>query len=477
MTTRFLTLSRVLGDRRGVTGLYFTLVIGTMMLLSLAALDMIRVHLVRSRLVTAADSAVLAAGGSLGEPPATWRAIGTAFFNANGKSALGETYTIKPADFVSGGNGGTTTLSLTFNADIPLLSGVFGTMGNMRFAVSNQAQRRSQAFELAMVLDNTGSMWTANDNIGALRTDAQILLNTLALNAVNGTLQNASVALVPYSTAVNAGAFAQNLLPGQTVGTGDRDWWGCLIEPSSPDTLQINAGSSADWLKYDWKSDTDNNYDTYGVFSDWDNGNGSTGPNLGCPKTPLTPLTRNVAALTAAISSMRPWSRGGTSSDIGMAWGLRALAPNGPIATGAPFNGATAKVLVLMTDGEAGYFRLGGDAWNAYGQLTNKKKSGVESDYGGYGRVGAYQQRLKATTKDQATTSINNNITTLCNLAKNTLGVQVYTITFGATGTTALTYQQCASDPAHYFNAPNQAALQTAFSTIGGALSELAITR
>ena len=51
------------------------------------------------------------------------------------------------------------------------------------------------------------------------------------------------------------------------------------------------------------------------------------GPNLGCA-TPITPLTASKTTIKAGINAMRPWRRGGTTGNLGLAWGWRTLSPS-----------------------------------------------------------------------------------------------------------------------------------------------------
>lgn len=491
-------------DRRGVVGLYFAIVLSVMALLSVAALDMIRIHMARARVAMAVDSAILAAGRSLStivvqgnQNVADWREVGAAFYNANINSTLGLQAPMKPEDMknVPTGTYGVVQVDMTVRASLPLMSAGFVTMGSMDMTISSTARNRDQTAELVMVLDNTGSMAT-NNNIGALRSYAGNLITILANGDTKATtLDRIRVGLVPYAASVNPGAeTSSGYVSGKTYDSkGGLNWKGCLIEPSGTDpadgkpyALKDSPPKTAGWRAYEAPNDVDNHY-TPGksstVYDAVGYGNDSTGPNVGCP-TPITPMTRDIATLRNDINAMEAWSRGGTISDVGLAWGIRLLSPAPPFTNAAQFHSNVPKYLVLMTDGEAGYFKL-------TDYLTrNSPNSSVATDYAGYGRADQYGLLAaygytqypvsggnKDTIKANAGKIIDKNIEALCTQLQND-GVTVYTITFGSLSSDIQTrYSNCAVNGGRYFNAPDQSSLNDAFKAIGYAINELQIVK
>lgn len=460
-------------DRRGVVGFYFAIVIGLMVVLSVAALDLIRYHLIRTRLAQAADAGLLAAGRSLGSPD--WQKVGVAYFNANMNDSLGGGVSLAPEEFKATSLSlGVDEVALHIKTSVRLWSAGLIDLAALDVDFESKARRRALSMELAMVLDNTGSMLT-NDNIGALRKDALSLLNIIANGQTSGTLSNVSVAVVPYSAAVNAGAEAKTLITDVAYApTEPLGWHGCIIEPPGSYTLANSPPATSGWRAYQYPKGVDNNFkldDSTSVRQDWTYGNGSTGPNIGCP-TAITPLTQNITTLRTALNAMQAWSRGGTLSDVGMAWGLRVLSPEPPFTQGSAWNTPSmAKAVVMMTDGAAGYFKLTGKA------SPNEENTDVRSDYAAYGRVDQYGL-LGVSDKDSATSKINERLKNLCSTMRTKYGIQVYTITFGGLDeTTKSTYRNCASSPANYYNAPDQVSLENAFRSIGGALSELVLVQ
>ncbi len=80
------------------------------------------------------------------------------------------------------------------------------------------------------------------------------------------------------------------------------------------------------------------------------------GPNADCPQQAILPLTDNPAQVINAIDNMV--ALGGTNIHEGTAWGFRALSPGAPFDQGAPYDEATSKVLIVMTDGENTAYNL-----------------------------------------------------------------------------------------------------------------------
>ncbi len=76
----------------------------------------------------------------------------------------------------------------------------------------------------------------------------------------------------------------------------------------------------------------------------------SRGPNADCTRTSVLPLTSDPASVISTIDDMR--AEGGTNIHQGAVWGFRVLSPGEPFDEGGPYNEATSKVMIIMTDGE-----------------------------------------------------------------------------------------------------------------------------
>jgi len=429
-----------------------------------AGVDVAVAYAAKSRMSSALDAAALAVGSSSGTNPQL-SAVAQNFFNAN---------------YPAGTLGTKPTVAVTVNGDTitATASGAVSTtflkvlnINTISLSTTSVVMRQIRGLELAMVLDNTGSM-TTNNNIQAVRDSAQLLTDILFGGAaVHPYLK---IAIVPYSAAVNPGSVAPSLITtGDVYAPADPlGWKGCVIE--RPGSDGIGDTSPVTWMRYKWLPAVDNSYDptkASTVLSGQSYGNSATGPNLGCP-TPITPLTNIYADLVPAISAMQAWSRGGTLGDIGMAWGLRVLSPDWPFTQGLPYGTANwTKAVILMTDGDNQFYKLTGTSGG------NKVNNAVNSDYTGYGRLDELG-RMGTTNTATAKTNIDTRLGQVCTAMK-AKGITVYTITFtsGINAATKTIYRNCASDPAKYFDSPTQADLQGSFRAIATELSKLRVAQ
>ncbi len=345
----------------------------------------------------------------------------------------------------------------------------------------------------ALVLDNTGSMWSSN-NIGALRDASVLLLDELF--GEDTYPDDVRAAIVPYSSAVNPGSVAPGLIDSaseytEVVDMEDEDadplgWRGCVMERAGADSIDDTPPSTAKWQPFLYPSALDNAYDPSDASTVIPGGlydsNGITGPNIGCP-TPITALTNDRDGLKSDAQAMSAWNRGGTLTDIGVAWGLRVLSPGEPFTESTEIDPQSAKTLwedprwhkfmVIMTDGESQLYNLPGNA-------GPNKADPSKSDYSGYGRLGESLANniLGTSDSNQAKLAVNNRVATLCARAKAD-DIFIYAIVFTSrvSDATKDIYRQCASRTNAYFYAPDQTSLKAAFKSIGGEMSKLRISR
>ncbi len=215
----------------------------------------------------------------------------------------------------------------------------------------------------------------------------------------------------------------------------------------------------------------------------------ATGPNVNCG-SPITPLTSQRSTITTAISDMYAWNRGGTTSNLGLVWGWRALSPRWqglwgdaslPNSFFDPSQPTTAsnqpidKVVIILTDGN--------------NQIVDRYGDGPDaSDYTSYGRLGDGNVQIggygsPALDWDGARTELNRRMSEICSAMKAE-GIILITITFQQNDTdTQNLFRSCASprDPADpngerlYFNSPTNQTLQDNFQEIANDLSRLRI--
>ena len=255
-------------------------------------------------------------------------------------------------------------------------------------------------------------------------------------------------------------------------------------EPPDVPTMSGNAnwfGSADDsWSKNFWNSWPE----TFSLdYTAAGRQNGSRGPNLGCPPA-ITPLTASYTEIMDAIDEMDAWHRGGTWSNVGMAWGWRALSPRWrsywgidesyrtqtlPLDYGTP---GIEKVVVVLTDGTNQWYQ---DDFTAFGYLSE----GRPTSHGG----------LNGTTNNStATVEANSRMATICDRMRRGTGtaadpqlpegaqdrITVYTIVLKASSQRT-TFENCASEEANYYFASDNGQLSGIFQSISEDLSRLRI--
>ncbi len=166
------------------------------------AIDSARGFIVQSQLTAALDAAGLAAAQETGE--AAQRAEAERFFNVNTDIATPGVRVFGPGLTVSEDQ---STLTLTASAEVDTLFA--RVLGREVIDVNAQAVilREERGIELALVLDNTGSMRGLGEDgrrrIDAMRDAATTLIENLFGN--RETVQSLRVALVPFTSTVNIG--------------------------------------------------------------------------------------------------------------------------------------------------------------------------------------------------------------------------------------------------------------------------------
>jgi Flp pilus assembly protein TadG len=178
-----------------------------------------------------------------------------------------------------------------------------------------------KALELALALDNTGSMAQKNKMV-ELKSAVKLLFSILKANSK--TSGDTKIAVIPFNTVVNIGTEyvdAPWMSFDGTVTT--TNWNGCVADRDQPNDV----------------SDTAPNGSAPTMF-----------PAAQCGTlAKALPLTSDWDALNAMVDTMTP--NGNTNVTIGMVWGWHALTQNEPFTQGQPVKPDTDKVLILLTDG------------------------------------------------------------------------------------------------------------------------------
>jgi Flp pilus assembly protein TadG len=357
----------------------------------------------------------------------------------------------------------TLTVDATASAPSTLMS-ILGVK-TINASAHSVIERSTTGLELALVLDNTGSM--AGSSLTSLKTSAKTLVDTLFGD--KPVAENLYVGIVPFSQAVNVGKEHSGWLKSGSLDAldwGPTSWAGCVEASSaSADDVSDNIPSATPLTPYYWEDSSGNDWITVssnGKKKTYDSTLDETnGPNKNCPAE-VTRLTPTKAKVTAAITSMK--AVGNTHINVGALWGWRMLSPKwrglwgGDMTTyKLPLDYYTPKMnkaAVIMTDGEN---TMSSSVYSAYGWLDDKK--------------------LGTSNSSAAVTELNNRLTKVCTAMKNA-GVIIYTIAFANPDTaTQNLMRNCASQNAFYFNSPTTTALQTAFKQIGDSLSNLRVSR
>jgi hypothetical protein len=424
-------------------------------------------YLTKARMSKALDAAGLAAGRVKSGGDVTAEAL--SFFNANFPAAAMDA-TVTSFNVVPSADNQFITLDVT--AKIPTTFMQVVGLDTTTISAHSVIHRQTRGMELALVMDNTGSM-RSGGKMDAMKSAAQSLVDILY--GGQETVPNFWVSLVPYTATVNVGdAHFDWLDPADRYFDISPDpflptaWKGCVEARTTPLDMDDTVPSSAPFNSYYYASDVDN------IWPPLDETNAAQndghGPNLGCGPA-ITPLVVDKTTVTAAIAEMLPWHRGGTTSNLGLVWGWRTLSPSWRGLWGDPIlpldydTPALDKVVVVLTDGQNQFYD-----WKAHSPNNGNGPNG--SDYTAYGRLTDFGYA----TLDDARAEIDTRFTSICDAMKAE-GIIIYAITFGTTPNTSTQnlYSNCATQPTFYWHAPNNTTLQTVFQEIGEQLSNLRI--
>ncbi|MGQ0526920.1 MAG: pilus assembly protein TadG-related protein [Alphaproteobacteria bacterium] len=206
------------------------------------ALDFAQAYLVQQRLTQALDASALAAAASSTDAATIEQKVKD-FFAANyPPEKLGITF--EPRVVVNGDEV-IVTGTAQYNTFFLRLIGI----DSINVSAATTVQRQIQGLEVAMVLDNTGSMAT-NNNIGTLKTATRNFINILFDHAKDP--EDVRIALVPYSNSVRVGRYGLGKKPDNTnyndgtvfvqlpsgisytnTHNDSSNWYGCITEHKS----------------------------------------------------------------------------------------------------------------------------------------------------------------------------------------------------------------------------------------------------
>jgi len=189
------------------------------------------------------------------------------------------------------------------------------------FKSTTQVKWGYKWIELALALDNTGSM-AAKNKMTELKSAVKLLLATLKKNSK--TPDDTKIASVPFNTVVNIGTASADMpWVAYDAKITKANWAGCVTDRDQPNDVKDTTPGAASSTMF---------------------------PVADCGALAKTlPLTSDWTSLEGMVDSMTP--AGSTNVTIGMMWAWHALTPNEPFTQGQAVRPDVEKVIVLLTDG------------------------------------------------------------------------------------------------------------------------------
>lgn len=485
---------RFLVEASGQVAITFGLTLIPLILAIGCGVDFSRAVVVKMRLGEALDAAGLAVGGTVGLTDAQMTAMAHKYFYANyADSELGTVTSINIAKAAGDAN----TIEVAGTARVETVFMQLAGIDYIDVETDVEVKRESKGLEIALALDNTGSM--AGGKIAALKQATDTLIDILFGSEANPAMLRMS--LVPFSQTVKVdtatflsnGWMDTNGLSSTArlnfnnnkyafaawASMNNRSWSGCLeARPNGQeelDTVPSAAQPDTRWVPYFEPDGPDSNaysgYTTYtqdGVSGNQETrlrnaakyaGKALSQPNSDCNMQKILPLTNSKALLKSYVSGMI--ATGFTHVAIGAGWGWRVLSPDAPYSEGAAYDNTDwQKALVLMTDGL---------------NTVPSNNTFHKSDYTAYnflnrGLLGSTNAGLAELKQDQRTLEV-------CERIKDA-GIRVYSVLLQENSTRAKDLmRQCATDASLYFESPSAADLEKVFQAVAQDLSNLRLSK
>lgn len=487
----------------GAIAVQAALLAAPLMIAVFGVVDVSRASTAKMHLQDALDAAALAAARSTASTDSQVQAIGEKILavDLTGSDAVvtSSSFRIEGTEVVASAEAKVTTM----------VAGLW-TDGDMTLGAETHVTRAINHIELALVLDNTGSM--SGTKLSSLKTAAKNLVDTLSEAASRSAEADAvKIALVPFSMTVKVGAgyadadwmdrgaapingeIFHDATPNRftLLSQMSTSWGGCVETREAPFDVQDTAPDSSDpetlFTPFFAPDEPDtsnagyvNNYLSDGSSSsDWKVRQGNTakykskpksgtnsstgyvyGPNAGCQMQPVMRLTQDWDALKTSITNMN--AVGDTNIPMGLVWGWHALSPNAPFADGVAYDTPKVqKIVLLMTDGE-----------NTNGSAGNNN----DSVYAGIGYV--WQNRLGITggNSTKRREAMDGRLATLCANMK-ARGVILYTVRVEVSNGTSNVLRNCASTTDKFYDVQNASQLNSVFGAIAGSIQNLRLAR
>jgi Flp pilus assembly protein TadG len=240
-------------------------------------------------------------------------------------------------------------IKMTGSASVNTIFSRLLGQSSIDLSASSEVSWGIKKLNLALVLDNTGSM-SSSQKMTNLKTAAHNLLTTLK----NAAKQpgDIKVAIVPFATDVNVGT--------SNVNSYWVDWTDWEAVNGKCSSTSYTKKSSCESHGKVWTPSPHSNWNGCVYDRDQNNDVMNTATVAGAPATlfrahqadncptSMTPLSEDWTALNSKIDAMTP--TGNTNVTIGLAWGFQLLSPNEPFQAPPPAPDLD-KVIVILTDG------------------------------------------------------------------------------------------------------------------------------
>ncbi|WP_319532818.1 pilus assembly protein [uncultured Cohaesibacter sp.] len=382
------------------------------------------------------------------------------------------------------------------------------------FEATSSAIAGDKTVEIALVLDNSGSM--AGSRITALKEAANSLVDILEESTADA--EDLSIGIVPFNhlVRIDEGSQDASWLDWDTKSSVHRnnlptssnrfelfetlidpytkkaeEWEGCMEARMHPYDIKDTAPSSSYkdsyFLPYfypDTHEDFNNEYNSYNNYLDCDSSSSKKGKKgssnqSSCNSSDDGSLwyqygeyyeqtftkgygpnyscyVNRILPLTSNMTTVRSninnlGASGNTNIHLGTIWGLRVLSPQQPYTEGREYSDdENLKFLIIMSDGANTY----GSAYQAYGWADDGRIDGSSS-----------------TVREMNTRTLE-----ACEAAKDD-GVHVYTIAYGnLDSSTTEMMEDCATSEDNAYTPQNTSDMVQVFKDIAEALTTIRLT-
>jgi Flp pilus assembly protein TadG len=320
--------ARFLADQHGGVAPIFALALVPIIGIVGAAVDYSRASAARTAIFATLDTtALMLSKDAATMTPDQITAKATTFFTAQFNRP--DITNLNVNAVLANPQAGTYTLNLTASGNVPATFTRILGQDTLNIQGTTGVRWGVKKLELALALDNTGSM-AQSGKLTQLKSAAHNLLTTLQSAAKQPG--DVKVSIIPFDTTVNIGTgYKDEFWIDYTVnGIQKNKWTGCVSDrDQSNDVTDTTPVSGSVHTLYPAKQ-------------------------CGSRLTTMVPLTDILdqsgwTTLNNKIDAMQ--ASGNTNVTIGLMWGWHSLTPNLPLAQGSDPAPDKDKVIVLLTDG------------------------------------------------------------------------------------------------------------------------------